>query len=374
MTMEDLYVPASYRADVVGSLLRPESLRRARADFADGSITRDELAAAEDNAVRQVIDLQRACGLPVVTDGELRRDIYTAPLIAGAEGLENVQGRYRTWYDAQGNEQRLRQPFVVAGKLKVRESVAISEYQFSRTATGLPVKVTVPSPLALVSFWDASLSASAYPHPFDLFADCAEILKEVVSELIGMGCGYIQFDAPELTTVVDPGGRHRLSDIGVSETEFLSMGCDLLNEIAAVRGQDVHFAIHLCRGNNKGRWLRSGGYEHMISTLYERTGNISTFLLEFDDERSGGFEVLQGAPPDKVLVLGLVSTKTGRLESQEDIASRVEEAAKHAPLGQLALSTQCGFSPTAAGAVMDESEQWRKLTLVADVAAGIWKN
>lgn len=367
-------MPASYRADVVGSLLRPESLRRARADFDEGSITREELLAAEDDAVRQVIDRQRACGLPVVTDGELRRDIYTAPLISGAEGLENVEGRYRTWHDAQGNEQRLRQSFVVAGKLKVGESVAIGEYQFSRTATGLPVKVTVPSPLCLLSFWDPALSASAYPHPFDLFTDSAEILKEVVSGLIGMGCRYIQFDAPELTTVVDPGGRSRLSDLGISEAEFLGMGCDLLNEITVAGGQDARFAIHLCRGNNKGLWLRSGGYERMISTLYERTGNISTFMLEFDDERSGGFEVLRDAPPDKILVLGLVSTKVGQLESPEDIVSRIGEAARHAPLGQLALSTQCGFSPTAAGAVMDESEQWRKLTLVADVAARVWKS
>lgn len=370
---------AFYRADVVGSLLRPEGLRKARAGFDSGSITKDQLTAAEDDAVRHVIGLQRECGLPVVTDGELRRSIYTAPLIAGAEGLEKVEDRYRTWHDAQGSERRLRQPFAVAGQLKVRESIAISEYQFSRTVSDLPVKVTVPSPLCLMSFWDPGLSTAAYPHPVDLFTDSAEILKRVVSELVGMGCTYIQFDAPELTTVVDPDARRRLSALGISETEFLSTGCDLLNEIARsgigqAGGREVRFAIHLCRGNNKGRWLRAGGYERMISTLYERTENISVLMLEFDDERSGGFEVLQGAPPDKVLVLGLVSTKVGALESPGDITSRIEEAAKYVPLGQLALSTQCGFSPTVAGAAMGESQQRRKLSLVTEVAASVWQS
>lgn len=366
-------MPALYRADVVGSLLRPESLRRARADFDSARLTQAELGAAEDEAVRHVIELQRECGLPVVTDGELRRSIYTAPLIAGAEGLENIDGRYRTWRDAHGNERRLPRPLVVAGKLKVSDSIAIREYQFARTATDLPVKVTLPSPLSLMSLWDPALSAAAYPHPFDLFTDCAEILREVVSELVGLGCDYIQFDAPELTTVVDPDARARLSALGISAPEFLRTGCDLLNEIASGSGPDVRFAIHLCRGNNKGLWLRAGGYEPMISTLYSRTGNLTTLMLEFDDERSGGLEVLRGAPPDKVLVLGLVSTKVGRLESPGDIAARIEEAAGYVPLGQLALSTQCGFSPTVAGAVLDESAQRRKLSLVTQMAASVWK-
>lgn len=361
-----------HRADVVGSLLRPDSLLRARADFAAGAIDKADLTQAENAAVRQAVKLQRDCGLTVVTDGEVRRGTYTAPLSEGLEGLAEVAGRYKTWRSGDGSEQRVRQPLAVVGKLKLRESVAVDEYRYTRTVTDLPIKVTVPSPLSLLSRWDPVASAAAYPDPFGLFADCAEILRGVVGQLVQLGCRYIQFDAPELTAVVDPDARSGLEALGISPDVLLSTGCDLMNDLAGVGRDDVRFAIHLCRGNNRGLWLKSGGYERMVSALYERTQNISTFMLEFDDERSGGFEPLQGAPPDKVLVLGLISTKVGRLEAARDVAARIDAASRYVPLDQLALSTQCGFSSTAAGNPLSESEQRQKLSLVASVAADVW--
>ncbi|HEX3960441.1 MAG TPA: cobalamin-independent methionine synthase II family protein [Trebonia sp.] len=363
----------AYRADVVGSLLRPEALRRARAGLTAGTVSREQLTAAEDDAVRQVIDLQRDCGLPVVTDGELRRGTYTAPLTEGLEGVAEVGGRYRTWHDARGEEHRLRQPHAVTDKLKLRESVAVNEYRFARAVTGLPVKVTLPSPLTMLNRWTPEVSGTAYPDPFELFADCTEILGSVVSGLIGLGCRYIQFDAPDLTNVVDAQARRELDELGISPAQYVDTGCRLLNQLASAGRGDVRFAVHLCRGNRNGLFRKSGGYERVMSAIFENTPNIATLMLEFDDERSGGFEPLRGAPAGKTLVLGLVSTKTARLEEPDEIARRIEQAARYVPLGQLALSTQCGFSSTTEGSALNSDEQRRKLALVADVAARVWQ-
>lgn len=323
--------------------------------------------------MQYVINLQRECGLSVVTDGEVRRNTYTAPLSEGLHGLAKVGGRTMTWRDAHGNERRLRQPLAIVERLKLRESLAVNEYRYARAVSDVPVKVTLPSPLSLLSRWTPEASAAAYPDPFELFRDCAAILEGIVGDLIALGCRYIQFDAPELTTVVDPQARQELSELGISATRFLDSGCELLNQLADVERDDVRFAMHLCRGNNNGFFRKSGGYERMVATLYEKTPNISTFMLEFDDDRSGGFEPLRGAPAGKILVLGLVSTKVNRLEAPADLKSRVEKAAKYVPLEQLALSTQCGFSSTSAGSPLNEAEQRQKLKLVADVAADVWK-
>jgi 5-methyltetrahydropteroyltriglutamate--homocysteine methyltransferase len=358
------------RADVVGSLLRPPALLRAREQWEAGTLSRAELDAASDAAVREVIALQRECGLEVVTDGEMRRDTYHAPLTEGLEGVALVEGRYKTWRDAQGNEQRVPHRRAVVGTLALRESVAADEYRFARTVADVPVKVTLPSPLSLLSSWTPDDSAQAYPDPTELFADSARILGDVIAELVDLGCRYIQFDAPELTAVVDPDTRAGLAARGLSD--LLVTGCRLMNDLADVGRDDVRFAIHLCRGNNRGLFLKSGGYEQMVAALYEHTSNISTLMLEFDDDRSGGFEPLEGVPDDKILVLGLVSTKTGHLEDPGAVMERIEQAARYVPLDQLALSTQCGFSSTAAGNPITESEQRQKLSLVADIAGRVW--
>lgn len=363
---------SGYRAEVVGSLLRPDSVRRARAEYADGRISRDRLAAVEDDAVRHLVDLQRSCGLPVVTDGEVRRGTYVAPLTDGLEGLAETADRYKVWRDAGGNTRRVRRPHAVVGRIGLRESTAVGEYRFARTVSDLPVKVTLPSPMILLSRWSPELSAAAYPDPYELFADTAAILRRTVAELVERGCRYIQFDMPDLTTVVDPESREEPARAGISESAFLETGCDLVNRLADVGRGDVRFAIHLCRGNNQGMFLRSGGYERLITTLYDRTPNVSTLMLEFDDDRSGDFAPLEGVPAGKILVLGLVSTKTAHLEDRDTLLTRIDEAARYVPLDQLALSTQCGFSPTTAGAPLTEADERAKLALVTDVAAEVW--
>lgn len=361
-----------YRADVVGSLLRPESLSKARSAFDNGELSKEELTAAQNEAVSDVVRMQRECGLPVVTDGELRRRTYTAPLTEGLRGLTEVEGRYMTWRDSRGNERTMRQPFAVTGKLELRESAAAGEYAYARSVSDAPVKVTVPSPLNLLSRWVPGISTAAYPDPFELFADTTQILRGIVAELVSLGCGYIQFDAPELTNAVDPEAVKDLNSRGIEAGQLLRTGCAMLNELADIGDGTTRFAVHLCRGNNNGMWRRAGGYESVIETLYEQTPNISVLMLEFDDERSGEFAALRDAPKGKTLVLGLVSTKVNQLESESVIESRIEQATKYVPIDQLALSTQCGFSSTLAGAPVDESTQRRKLSLIADIAARIW--
>jgi 5-methyltetrahydropteroyltriglutamate--homocysteine methyltransferase len=361
------------RAEVVGSLLRPGALRRARAGFESGAISAQQLAAAEDDAVQHVVALQRECGLGVVTDGEVRRGVYTAPLTEGLEGLAEVEGRYSVWRDDAGREYRLPQPLAVVERVRLRESLAVNEYRFTRTVTEVPIKVTLPSPLTMLTRWVPDVSAAAYPDPFELFADCARILNRIVTDLTALGCTYIQFDAPDLTAVVDPHGRQDLAELGISETDYLDTGCRLLNELAGAGRDDVRFAVHLCRGNRDGLFRKSGGYERVAAALFDKTPNISALMLEFDDDRSGGFEPLRGAPAGKTLVLGLVSTKIRQLENADTVARRIEQAARYVPLEQLALSTQCGFSSTSAGSPLNEAQQRQKLALVAGVAARVWR-
>jgi 5-methyltetrahydropteroyltriglutamate--homocysteine methyltransferase len=362
-----------HRADVVGSLIRPAALHRARAEFAAERLPNAGLLAAEDEAVRSVIALQRECGFGVVTDGEVRRSSYLAPLTDGLEGVTKIDGRTRTWTTADGRQEELPSPWVIAGRLALRDSIAVDEFRYANAVTAATVKITLPSPLSMLGRWDPTMSTRAYRDPLEMFRDCAGILRAIVDDLVELGARYIQFDAPELTAVVDPKSREELADYGLSESVLLDTACALMNDLATAKRPDVRFAVHLCRGNNKGRHRKSGGYERIASTVFEKIPNISTFMLEFDDERSGGFDALAGSvPADKTIVLGLVSTKLPALEDEAAILRRIDQAAEYVPADQLAVSTQCGFSSSAEGSPLDEAEQRQKLSLVADVARKYW--
>jgi 5-methyltetrahydropteroyltriglutamate--homocysteine methyltransferase len=219
--------------------------------------------------------------------------------------------------------------------------------------------------------WSPAFSAEAYPDPFELFTDAAIILRDEIAELASVGCEYIQIDAPEVATLVDPATRRSVYDgKGISSKRLLLEGVDLLNAIADAPG--VTFAIHLCRGNNAGNWMSAGGYE-AISTIFGRLPRYSTFLLEYDSPRSGSFEPLADIPRDKTVVLGLISTKSDELESAERLAERFEQAARHFPRDQMALSTQCGFASVAAGNPIRPAIQQAKLKLVADLARRLFR-
>jgi 5-methyltetrahydropteroyltriglutamate--homocysteine methyltransferase len=358
---------AIYRAEVVGSLLRPAWLKQARLDLAADRLSVRQFKQVEDRAVDEAIALQQDSGLDIVTDGEMRRSGFVGPLTDYVEGFEAIGLETLPWHSPIAEETRLAVPFTVTGKLRRRRSLAAEEFIYARAHTRLPLKVTLPSPLMLALRWSPTFSGEAYPEPFDLFADAATILRDEIAELASLGCEYIQIDAPELATLVDPATRRQVYEAkGISSDRLLLEGVELVDAIADVPG--VTFAIHLCRGNNAGHWMSTGGYEAISKRVFGRLARYSTFLLEYDDSRSGSFEPLADVPRDKMVVLGLISSKSDELESAEMVTARFEQAACHFPREQMALSTQCGFASVAAGNPIRPATQQAKLKLVADIA------
>jgi 5-methyltetrahydropteroyltriglutamate--homocysteine methyltransferase len=363
---------AIYRAEVVGSLLRPAYLKQARLDLAADRLSLRQFKQIEDRAVDEAIALQEECGLDVVTDGEMRRSSFTGPLTDYVDGFDAIGLETLPWRSPSGAETQLTVPLTVAGKLRRRRSLAVEEFVYARGGARLPLKVTLPSPLMLALRWSPVFSAEAYPDPFELFTDAAAILRDEIAELAALGCEYIQIDAPELATLVDPKTRSEVYEArGISSERLLLEGVDLLNSIAVEPG--VTFAIHFCRGNNAGHWMATGSYEVIAERVFARLSRYSTFLLEFDSPRAGNFEPLAGVPRDKTIVLGLVSSKSDEIETTEMLMRRFEHAARHFPREQMALSTQCGFASVAAGNPIQPSTQQAKLKLVADLTRRLFE-
>jgi 5-methyltetrahydropteroyltriglutamate--homocysteine methyltransferase len=366
-----------YRAEVIGSLLRPSTLLDARRKWQTGELPDDAFKRIEDSAVDQAIAIQEAAGVDVVTDGELRRNTFIGPLTDTVEGLgpvPQVIGAQKLWQESGGVSRPTppqQTPFAVVGKLRRRRSLVAEEFVYLRARAKKQIKATLPSPLMLALLWSPIFSASAYPDPFGLFADAAGILRDEIAELKALGCTYIQIDAPELATLVDPTTRAKAyAEQGISPERLLGEGVDLLNAVADTQG--VTFALHLCRGNNAGKWMASGGYDFIAQQVFRRATRYSILALEYDDHRSGDFAPLADVPPDKIVVLGLVSTKSDILESPNQLIARIEEAARYVPRDRLALSTQCGFASVSAGNPIAWATQRAKLELVAEVAHRIW--
>jgi methionine synthase II (cobalamin-independent) len=355
------------RADVVGSLLRPDALREARARRLSGELAPAAYKRIEDAAVDDAIALQEQCGLDAVTDGEMRRMFFTGVITDALEGIELVTGAPTTWHRAGSDEtETIELPVVITGRLRRRGSHAVEEFAYARARAHRTLKVTLPSPLMLSYFWSPEHSRAAYDDPFDMFADAAEIIREQAAELVAAGCQYIQYDAPELATIVDPSQADFFAGLGIEPERMLTEGVDLLNHCADIDGP--RFVMHMCRGNNRGRWLAEGGYESISRRVFQRAVSFDGFALEYDSPRAGSLEVLRDVPEDKTVILGLVSSKTDAVEAAEEISSRLDEAAGHFPREQLALSTQCGFASEDAGNPVTPEHQRAKLELVADVA------
>ncbi|MQA96350.1 MAG: methionine synthase [Streptosporangiales bacterium] len=354
------------RAEVVGSLVRPGYLAEARQDRRDGALSTARFKQVEDRAVQQAIALQEGVGLDVVTDGEFRRGIFTGPLEEAVDGLEYVPGVLRTWYCEDGPvEEEI--PQVVTGKLGHRRSVVLEEFAYARAIARLPLKVTVPSPLMMFLRWSPEHSTGAYSDAFAMAADAAAIVRRQIQDLADLGCTYVQVDAPELATLVQPETREWYESQGISTYAMLTEGIDLLSEVTTVPG--ITYAIHLCRGNRAGRWMASGGYDFIAEALFQRATGFDRYLLEYDDPRSGSFEPLRQVPEEATVVLGLVSTKRPELESVDALAGRVDAAAAHLPKDRLAISTQCGFASAAGGNPGITWEvQEAKLRLVTETA------
>jgi len=365
-----------YRAEVIGSLLRPDYLKHARRRWQAGDLTVRDFKQFEDRAVDEMIALQERIGLDVVTDGEMRRTHFIAPLTDVISGVKSIPAFTRVWKmphqpDAPARQVEIQVQYAVVDKIHRTRSLTNEEFAYARARATRPLKVTLPSPLMMTLRWSPEYSRDAYPDPFQLFADAAAIVRDEARELAALGCEYVQIDAPELGMLCDP-QRRRLdfADRGMDPDRLLTEGIEILNSVAEVPG--ITFGLHLCRGNNQGYYVGEGGYESIARQVFQRAGRFSRLLLEYDDWRSGSFEPLREVSSGTDVVLGMISTKRIATESADEIVQRIEEASRYFPRERLALSTQCGFGTVWEGNPIPASAQEEKLRLVRSIAHRIW--
>ncbi|CAN5797639.1 cobalamin-independent methionine synthase II family protein [soil metagenome] len=361
-----------YRAETVGSMLRPTELLQARGDLAAGLIGQTAFKEIEDRAVDNCVAVQEEAGIDVITDGEMRRNVFASQLVQASEGFERIENNYVDWFDMEGNRQRDAVTVGLTGKIRMKRRLSAEEFTYLRARTKKPTKMTIPSPTMYAYYWVPGISEAAYPNPAAYMAEVTDILRDEVEELIRLGADYIQFDAPEFGMLLDPHQQEWFRNKGFDVDFMLDDGIDMINAIIAGHDAgDVTFALHICRGNDANRYMARGGYDMISRRVFQRC-NVSVLLLEYDDERSGTFEPLADVPEDTSVVLGLISTKRAGVEAAEDLLERVNEAARYIPLDRLALSPQCGFASVASGNNLGFEEQAAKLRLTADVARRIW--
>ena len=362
--------------DVVGSLIRPDWLLDARAQRDVGKIGDDELAAIEDRAVDEAIALQETAGIDVVTDGEMRRLSFQSQLAEAVDGFGSWDIDAFLWGDWRGDEQvgdySLERPagLGVVDKLRRRRWLSVDEFVYLKDRTSRVPKLSLPSPSLFSNFWSAERSAGVYPALDDFLVDVAEILREEVDELVRRGATYLQLDAPHYPLLLDPRSRAFYEGQGWDLEKWLRRGVELDNHVIGDH-TGVTFGFHLCRGNQGSRWLVEGSFEPLVAPIFHHV-RAQRLLLEHDDERAGSFEALRAIPEDKTVVLGLVTTKRGACESVTDLRASLDDAARHFPLEQLALSPQCGFASSVVGNDISIREQAAKLRVIAETAAEVW--
>jgi len=359
----------TFRTDVIGSLLRPSYLWDARQKFEHGAMRPAEFKRIEDRAVDEAVALQEHAGLDVVTDGEMRRYAFFGHLIDALDGFDKFGGWSVTFHDKEGHQAPLARPVVVE-KLKLRRQMAVEEFTYLRGRTKRPVKVTLLSAQQAAAYYDPVKSKAAYATRDAYLADLVDVTRREIAELRRLGCEYVQIDAPQYAALLDETIREGYRQRGSDPDQMLDACIDLDNAI--ISGfTDITFGIHICRGNHKSMFYASGGYDRIAQQIFTKS-KFHRFLLEYDDERSGTFEPLKHVPDDRVVVLGLISTKTPAMESVESLESRVKDAARIVPLDRLALSPQCGFASTHEGNALSPEQQRKKLELVVQAAKKIW--
>ena len=359
-----------FHSDVVGSLLRPTYLKEGRDQFASGKLSAAEFKAIEDRAVNECIDLQIDAGIEVITDGEMRRYAFYGHLIDAVEGFDKYGGWAIPFRDDKGGQLVLPRPVIVS-RLKRKRPLCAEEFTYVRARTNHPAKTTMISAQQAAAYYDRAKSAAAYPTVEAYLADLVDILRDEVAELIRLGCTYIQIDSPQYTALLDPQLREGYRQRGSDPDHLLDLSIEMDNAVIGDH-PGVTFGLHLCRGNNQSKFYAAGDYGPIARVF--RTTKFNRFLLEYDDERSGGFEPLRQVPEDRVVVLGLVSSKRSQLESKDELRKRIESAAAYIPMDRLALSPQCGFASTMEGNLVTAADQKAKVRLVAEIAEEVWGN
>jgi 5-methyltetrahydropteroyltriglutamate--homocysteine methyltransferase len=361
----------AYRADQIGSLLRPAELVEARRPNANA--TPETVRALEDRHILRLLERQRELGIDVVTDGELRRTNFMSDLWDAVDGFDYGDAVARSWKG--GDAQVSKVTGIVTEKLVQRRGLTVAELPFLQRHAGGSYKVTLPSATQFPAIaYKRGITDRVYPTPSDLLWDIAEIIKAEMRSLAEAGVPYLQIDAPRYSYYIDPKWRDWLrTEMGIEPDVALAEAVKVDNAcFDAARRSGVTLAIHLCRGNNRSHWYAEGGYDAIAEQLFGEL-RVDAFLLEYDDERSGSFEPLRFVPRGKRVVLGLVSTKLAALESADVLRRRIDEASRHVPLEDLSLSPQCGFASTMEGNMVTEDDQWAKLRLVVETARAVWR-
>ena len=363
-------------ADVVGSLLRPPELLQAQEDVKAGHLTQAEFKRIEDGAVDEAIALQEDAGLQVLTDGEMRRLSFQSQLPEAVEGFGEWDIDAFLWGEWHGDEavgdwaRERPSSLGVTGKLRRKRHLSAEEFTYLRARTNHIGKVTLPSPSLWANFWSAQHSAYIYPTLDSFLADVVDILREEVAELVRLGCTYIQLDAPHYPLLLDPKTRAFYEGQGWPLEKYLHYGIEMDN---AVMGDFPHvtFGFHLCRGNQHSRWLVEGGYDLIAKPIFQNI-QAQRLMLEYDDERSGSFDPLQLVPDDKMVMLGLVTTKSSRQETVDELVERIRAASQFIDLERLGLSPQCGFATSIGGNAISVEAERAKLAVIVETAETVW--
>ena len=364
-----------FRADHVGSLLRPPQLLQARADFADGRLDADGLREAEDEAIREIVAMQDGVGLRSATDGEFRRESWHMDFIYQLDGITKEPGEMKIkFHNEQGDIEFTPAALHVDGKLGVSETIFGDALSFLQSAVTKNVpKLTIPSP-SMVHYrgGKAAIDPRVYPDLDSFWADLVLAYRDELRRLGELGCTYLQFDDTSLAYMNDPHQREYIGSIGGDPEHQHLDYIRHINEALSERPEAMSITTHACRGNFRSAWAAEGSWDFVAEALLNDL-QVDGFFMEWDDERSGGFEPLRFLPRgQKQVVLGLVTTKRGELESKDDLKRRIEEASKYAPIEQLCLSPQCGFSSTVEGNELTQEQQWAKLRLIVEVAEEVW--
>ena len=359
-----------FRADHIGSLLRPPRLKQAFKDHGAGRIDDTAFTRIQDDCIRDVVRLQEESGLEVVTDGEFRRGSYWARFVARTDGF-TIKPAVFKFRDDHGHEVEFTAPYATA-KIRRTQPLALDEFAFVRDVAKVTPKITLPSP-STMHFYRCSDYADpkVYSDVGSFFADLSRVFQDEIADLAAAGCRYIQIDEVAIALLCDPAIRAKVEAAGSKPDALVDHYIDAINTAVAGASRDVVFGVHMCRGNFKGHYLGQGGYESVAERFFANT-NVNHFLLEYDTPRAGDFKPLRFVPKDRGVVLGLISSKTPALESVDRLRQRVDEAAKYIDLDRLAISPQCGFASTVAGNPVTEADERAKLSLAVNAARQIF--
>jgi 5-methyltetrahydropteroyltriglutamate--homocysteine methyltransferase len=366
---------APFRADQVGSLIRPDNVRAARKSFEAGQLSEAELTQIQQAAIPGIVKLQEELGFKGVTDGEYNRGGWQRDFLLSFENVELVPSKVPVrFHNSEGVVLQQPPTMAITGKLSRRKPIFVDDFKFltSVVSSKSTPKITIPSP-TLLHFRGGrdAIDKVAYPTIEEFYVDLARIYREEIADLAAAGCRYLQIDETNLAYLCDPTLRDHARSLGEDPDQLLRTYAKLLNDVIAGKPDDMTICMHLCRGNYGGAWVAEGGYEPVAEVLLADI-NVDGYFMEFDSDRAGGFQPLRFLPKGKTVVLGLITTKSGALETSESIKARINEAAKVLPLDQLALSPQCGFASGIEGMAMSIDQQIAKLKLVVEVARDVW--